>query len=303
MGLAIRDNDALRTNPPAGDEYLSEGGSDWLWAVFAIFTFIFLVFFVLTWRARAGEKIFHYLFAIALLTGSVAYFAMASDLAWDVIPQANNVSLFSTTRQIFFAKYVYWVVSFPVVIIAIGLLSGVSWATIIYNIALSWIWVLSYLFSAYTASNYKWGFFALGTTAYLALAFSTLAQGHRGATRLGYTRDHSGLAGWTNFIWFLYPIAFGVSDGGNVIGVTRSFIFFGILDLLLIPVLAIAVIFLARHWDYNRLNIAFTQYGRVPTNNGVFHEKHTTAPRSTAAPGTTGATTTANTTNTTTAAV
>lgn len=42
MGLIIRDNDALRTNPPAGDEYLSEGGSDWLWAVFAIFTFIFV---------------------------------------------------------------------------------------------------------------------------------------------------------------------------------------------------------------------------------------------------------------------
>ena len=42
MGLSIRDNDALRTNPPAGDEYLSEGGSDWLWAVFAIFTFIFV---------------------------------------------------------------------------------------------------------------------------------------------------------------------------------------------------------------------------------------------------------------------
>lgn len=289
MGLLIRDNDSLRTNPPAGDEYLSEGGSDWLWAVFALLLVTFLAFFVLTWMARAGEKIFHYLFAIALLTGSIAYFAMASDLAWDVIAQSNNVSIGSATRQIFFAKYVYWVVSFPVAIIALGLLSGVAWATIVYNIALSWIWVLSYLFSAYTASNYKWGFFALGTTAYLALAFSTLAQGHHGATRLGYTRDHAGLAGWTNLLWFLYPIAFGVSDGGNVIGVTGSFIFFGILDLLFIPVLALGFIFLSRRWDYNSLNIAFTQYGRVPTHAGVFPEKGNRAPvaPTAAGPGTT----------------
>lgn len=282
----MRDNDALRANPAAGDERLSDGGSDWLWAVFAIFLVTFLVFFVLTWMARAGEKVFHYLFAITLLTGSIAYFAMASDLAWDVVTQVNDVSFNSATRQIFFAKYVYWVVSFPAATIALGLLSGVSWATIIYNVTLAWIWVLSYLFSAYTASNYKWGFFALGTMAYFALAFSTLAQGHSGATRLGYTRDHSGLAGWTNFLWFLYPIAFGVSDGGNVIGVTQGFIFFGILDLLMIPVLAIAFIFLARRWDYNRLNLAFTQYGRVPATNSVFPEKHAAAPRSTAGTGT-----------------
>jgi bacteriorhodopsin len=148
---------------------------------------------------------------------------------------------------------------------------------------------LSYLFSAYTSSNYKWGFFALGTTAYLALAFSTLAQGQHGAKRVGYTRDHSGLAGWTNFLWFLYPIAFGVSDGGNVIGVTESFIFFGILDLLFNPVLAIAFIFLSRRWDYNRLNIAFTQYGRVPTNTGVFPKKTSTAaPHSAAGRGAAG---------------
>lgn len=60
---------------------------------------------------------------------------MASDLAWTVVNQRHNGS-----RQIFFAKYVYWVVSFPVVIIALGLISGVSWATILWNVTLAWIW-------------------------------------------------------------------------------------------------------------------------------------------------------------------
>jgi bacteriorhodopsin len=137
--------------------------------------------------------------------------------------------------------------------------------------------ILSYLFSAYTYSKYKWGFFAIGQMAHFALLFSTLAQGHSGARRVGYTRDHMALAGYTNFIWLLYPIAFGLSDGGNRIGVTPSLIFFGILDLLLVPVLAYAFIFLARKWDYNRLNLAFTQHGRVAHADGTFPDKRTGA--------------------------
>ena len=94
----------------------------------------------MTWTARAGEKIFHYLFAISLLAGTIAYFAMASDLGWSLISQANNLDTMGATRQIFFAKYAYWVVAFPAIIIALGLLSGVSLATIVYNVALSWAW-------------------------------------------------------------------------------------------------------------------------------------------------------------------
>lgn len=140
--------------------------------------------------------------------------------------------------------------------------------------------ILAYLFTAYTYSTYKWGFYAFGTLAYLLLAFNTLAGGHRSlATReLGAVRTHHlGLAGWTNLLWLNYPIAFGISDGGNVIGVTGSFIYFGILDLLLVPVLALAFVSLARKWDYGRLNIAFTQYGRVRSNPGTFPEKEATA--------------------------
>ena len=65
---------------------------------------------------------------------------MASDLGWSLIPQANNVSTMGATRQIFFAKYVYWVVASPAIIMALGLLNGIPWATIVYNVALSWAW-------------------------------------------------------------------------------------------------------------------------------------------------------------------
>ncbi|KAK3988144.1 hypothetical protein QBC44DRAFT_329849 [Cladorrhinum sp. PSN332] len=277
--MAILDarNDALRTNPPAGEQHLSTNGSNWLWAVTALFGVTLLALFAHKFRARGGERFFHYLFIVANFVGLIAYFAMAADLAWDVIAQANQRDN-GLDRQIFWAKYVFWVVSFPAIIIALGVLSGISWATIFFNVVLSWIWVISYLVAAYTRSNYKWGFFAFGVLAHIFLALSTLQHGMRSATRVGIRRDYTMLSGYANFLWLLYPIAWGLSDGGNVIGVTSSFIFFGILDLLLVVGFSIAVIVLSRRWDYGRLNIAFTQYGRVPTHTGTFPEKQAANP-------------------------
>lgn len=102
------------------------------------------------------------------------------------------------------------------------------------------------------------------------------------ADRVEVGRDHTMLAGWVNFLWFLYPIAFAVSDGGNVIGVTQSLIFFGILDLLLVAGTAFAFLFLAGKWDYSRMNLHFTQYGRVSSHgNGLHPEKRHIGPTGT----------------------
>jgi len=137
-------NDALKVNPQGGQSHLSEGGSDWLFAVMACFALAFLAYYVLSFRPRHGEKIFHYLFTIALLVGAISYFSMASGLAYSVIPTHLHTRD-AATYQIFFAKYIFWVVAFPVIITALGLISGVSWATIFFNIFLAWIWYVKFL--------------------------------------------------------------------------------------------------------------------------------------------------------------
>jgi len=98
-----------------------------------------LVFFGLSLKPRHGEKIFHYLFTIALFVGAISYFAEAADLGWSLVPTTNTQDN-GATRQLFFAKYINWVVAFPSAIISLGLLSGVAWATIVFNIFLSWTW-------------------------------------------------------------------------------------------------------------------------------------------------------------------
>jgi len=270
-----RTNDALRINPPNGDTYaLSTHGSDWLWALCAFYSFSVLVFVGLSFIARNGERIFHYLFTIATLTGAIAYFAMASDLGSTPIVTSDNLA---GTREIFYARYINWFVSWTALVIAVGLLSGVSWATIVFNIALEWTWVATWLSGALVATTYKWGFFVFGVFAYALLAFSLLFNGSVSARRVGVARDHSVLSGYLVFLWMLYPIAWGLDDGGNRIKVTSGFIFFGILDLFTVPLLGYAFMALSSRWEYESLNLYFTQYGRVRRDN-AFREKPAVAP-------------------------
>ncbi|KAH8810589.1 heat shock protein 30 [Xylogone sp. PMI_703] len=276
--ILARTNDALRINPPTADNNLTVGGSDWLWAVTAVYIFILLAVVGTQFFARNGERIFHYLFIVSLLVGSVTYFAQASDITGIPVRQVNQISRHPGTRQIFFARYINWFVGWVPLIIAIGLFSGVSWATIVYNIALMWIWVASWLSGAYVETTYKWGFFAFGLFAELLLCASLLHTGSVTARRLSVRTHYFVIAGWLVFLWLLYPIAYGLSDGGNRISTTSGFIFFGILDILTVPVIAVATLILARTWDYRNLNLYFTQYGRVAESGGDLPEREKAAP-------------------------
>ncbi|TGJ82910.1 hypothetical protein E0Z10_g5840 [Xylaria hypoxylon] len=115
------------------------------------------------------------------------------------------------------------------------MLSGASWTTIITNITCFWIWALAYIAAAYTTTSYKWAFFAFGSFTWLILALSTLNESREAAQRLGIARDYRIPSVRVNRIWPPYPVAFALTDGANVLGVTGGFIFVGILDILMMP--------------------------------------------------------------------
>jgi bacteriorhodopsin len=265
-----RTNDALKINPPPGQHHLSTSGSDWMWTICAIYCLGLISVIGLSYFARAGEKIFHYLFIFSFFVGSVAYFTTASDLGSVAVVQTMGDD---KTRQIFYAKYINWFLSWPPLLVAIGLISGVSWSTIVYNILLCWIFVVCNLIGALIPSTYKWGFFVFGTVASFLLVASLLSNGLVTSKRLGIHRHYLLLAGWLSFLYMLYPIAWGLNDGGNEISVTSGVIFVGILDCLTVPVIAALMLFWSRTWDYKSLNIYFTQYGRVAVQGGEFPEK------------------------------
>jgi bacteriorhodopsin len=211
----------------------------------------------MSFTGKEAERVFHYLFTFILLVGAITYFAQAADLGWSAVTQVDNLGN-GVIRQMFWVKYVNWVVAWPSLALCLGLISGVSWTTIICNIAIALQWPVCYLVVAFVTTSYKWGFFAFGTFGWLILAMSTINESREAAQLLGVDKDYIVLSVWLNLLWILYPIAWGLSDGGNKIGVTGTSVFFGVLDVLMVPGLAFLVLFFARKWDYRHLSIAFS---------------------------------------------
>jgi bacteriorhodopsin len=84
----------------------------------------------------------------------------------------------------------------------------------------------------------------------------------RYATALGkdVRRAHFVTAVWIWFLWMCYPVCWGISEGGNVIAPDSEFIFYGILDCLLIPLSSALLLWSHRNIDPARLGISMRDY-------------------------------------------
>jgi len=297
-----RSNNALNINPPNANRHLTTSGSDWLWAVTAVFGIALLSWLAWTlMRHKAqnavantahppknngnvndhlnngvhrqgnplyGERILHYLWTLAAFIGFIAYFTMASDLGSTPVRQyLHNGGNSQQTRQIFYVRYIFWFLAWPLVLTANLLVAGVSWATILFIIALQEIWVVSWLSGALVRTSYKWGYFAFDLFAYFILAYLLLSWGMQHAKRVLTHKTYTPLAGFLVLLWAIYPISWGLSEGANRLSVTGEMVFYGILDLITIPIYGTLFLILSKRVASNHLN--FTQTGRVGYTDNI----------------------------------
>ncbi|KAF7793033.1 hypothetical protein EIP86_004138 [Pleurotus ostreatoroseus] len=275
---------SLDQNPPNADRHITAGGSDWLWAVFAIMALADLGMIAWSFMRPRGTRFFHNIATVILTTATVAYFAMASDLGATPV-QAEFSRGTTFTRQIWFVRYIQWFITFPLLLLLVLFSTGLSLSDILTTCFFAWVVVVCGLCGALTVSTYKWGFFVLGVAALLYIWSSLLGHGPRttfnagAGVRSGYVRG----AGFIAFITMLYPIAWGVSEGGNVISPTGEMIWYGILDLILGPLFLYYFVFALRNIDYGLFGFHSGKYTDGPY--GATGAGYGAGPRTTAAAG------------------
>lgn len=78
------------------------------------------------------------------------------------------------------------------------------------------------------------GFFTFGTVSFFVVAYTIAFEGRAYSRTLGpdVARTYTTCGAWTAAIWLVYPIIWGVCEGGNVISSDSEAIAYGILDLL-----------------------------------------------------------------------
>lgn len=247
-------NGVFDSNPSNSDITINTHGSDWLWAVFAIMLFTDIG--MIAWMATLpkGRRVFHHLAIIILTTASIAYFSMASNLGGTPI----ETEFFQrATRSIWYVRYIDWVITTPALLLELLLATGLPLSDIIATIFFDEVMIITGLVGALVASQYKWGFFAFGMAAEFYIWWILIGPALSSSTALGpeFRKAYMASAFFLSFVWLFYPIAWGLCDGGNVIGADGEMIFYGILDVIAKPVFTVFHIFQLSKVDYTKLQL------------------------------------------------
>ncbi|KAG0650256.1 opsin like protein [Hyphodiscus hymeniophilus] len=263
-GIFKRSNDALNANPNdfmypmSSDINITTHGSDWYWAVTAVMAVSTIAFMGLSFTVpRRNPSI--------TMVAAIAYFTMASNLGYAAIPvefQRSNPKVAGFYREIFYVRYIDWVVTTPLLLLDILLTAGLPWPTILYTLLVDEIMVITGLVGALVASSYKWGYFVFAMVALFFIAFNVCWVGLQQARVLGQNigKTYMICAVWTIALWFIYPIAWGLCEGGNIISPDSEAVFYGILDILAKPVFGALLIMGHRTIDPRSLGFNFREY-------------------------------------------
>ncbi|KAL8706937.1 MAG: hypothetical protein Q9201_000098 [Fulgogasparrea decipioides] len=243
-------------------------------------TFIFIG---LSFTKPRPHRIFHYITAAITMVAAIAYFTMASDLGQTGIPvefvrSNSKVSGTATNqnREIFYVRYIDWSITTPLLLLDLLLTAGIPWPTVLYTILIDEIMIVTGLIGALVQSSYKFGYFAFGCAAFLWVAFTVTVTARQYAKTLGgdILRTYTICGVWTIFLWFLYPIAWGLSEGGNVIAPDSEAVFYGVLDIMAKPVFGALLLWGHRNIDPSRLGLHIRDYHEDPAVAGGSHSGH-----------------------------
>jgi len=263
-------NRALHTNPfvvndRTVDIHITTRGSDWYWTVMSIMGTTWLVILGSAFLKPASNRIFHYLLAAVAFVAMIEHYSIASNLGWvpiDVEWHRSSHLTAGANRQIWYVRYIAWFITWPLLTLALLLTVVAPAAVTLWTLFLSATMAVLAEVGALVRTDYKWGYYAFWLFSWCLLGYYLVFAPRRYATALGSDigRIHISGAGWIWFLWMLYPICWGVSEGGNVIPPDSELIFYGILDVLLIPVTS--AVFLFQHWrvDPARLGLRLRSY-------------------------------------------
>lgn len=160
-----RRNNALNLNPSTlngrtADISSTVRGSDFYYAVCAVMGATSLTILGLSYMKPRSDRIFFYMTAALNATACLAYFSMGSNLGFAPIGVEfvrSNPKVAGMYREVFYARYIDWVVTTPLLLMDLMLTAAVPWPTILWTIFLDEAMIITGLIGALVQSRYKFG--------------------------------------------------------------------------------------------------------------------------------------------------
>lgn len=219
-------------------------------------------------RRPHSQRLFHQITGFLLAVAAIAYFSMGSNLGQtpieaEFLPRGSSQVRAAGSREIFYARYIDWVITTPLLLTDLCLTAGLPWSTIVGVILADEVMVITGLIGALTQTAYKWGYWTFGMFALFYVTWILLMDGRKAVNVLGgpAKKTYYACGVLTIGLWPLYPIAWGLSEGGNVIHPDSEVIFYGILDVLAKPVFSFMLLYGHRHIEFRTLGLNIPELG------------------------------------------
>ena len=164
-----------------------------------------------------AKRLYHVITTLIVIFASISYFAMAT---------GHGVSIHTTTirsqhehvpdtfheiqREVYWARYVDWALTTPLLLLDLSLLAGMNGAHITMAIIADIIMILTGLFAAFGSEGtpQKWGWYTIACIAYLVVVWHLAING-RASAQANSRKVGSfflAIAGFTLVIWTAYPM-------------------------------------------------------------------------------------------------
>ncbi|KAL8640205.1 MAG: hypothetical protein Q9228_002852 [Teloschistes exilis] len=231
----------------------TETGNRALWVVFVIMLLSSLAFYIMAFRVPVQKRLFHILTAFITTFATLSYYAMAvgDGVGQNKILIKHTEKHFPDTydtiyREVYWARYVDWSVTTPLLLLDLCFLAGLSGASILVAVVADIIMILTGLFAAFQVDEApKWGWYAMACIAYLVVVYQLAINGRETAK----AKDNktatffAAIGGFTFLLWTIYPIIWGIADGSRNIDVNAEIIAYAVLDILAKPVFGFWLLF------------------------------------------------------------
>ena len=226
-----------------------------------------IVFSGLSFTVPISKRLYHVITTLIVTFAAISYFAMVSTNHTSQLsrPHSTNthfqatghgISYHHTTetethkhvpdtyqdvyRQVYWARYVDWSLTTPLLLLDLCLLAGLNGGHILIAIVADIIMILTGLFAAFGSEGtpQKWGWYTIACIAYLVVIWQLAVNGRGKAMAKGGKVGNffAAIGGFTLVIWTIYPIVWGVADGARRASVDSEIIAYAVLDVLAKPV-------------------------------------------------------------------
>ncbi|EED19097.1 opsin, putative [Talaromyces stipitatus ATCC 10500] len=222
-------------------QHIHDTGKRTLWVVVVLMAISALAFYTLAARVRVQSRLLHTLTALITTVSFLSYLAMATGEGVTYkhsivhhphkhVPDTHQEYL----RQIFWVRYLNWIITTPLILINIALLGGLNGANLVVAISADLIMFAAGLTATFSHDERRWVWYTITIIAFLTVGFQVGVNGAR-SVRRGADQHRAlftSFAGANLLVFLLYPIILAASPLSQRISVDAETVAWAIHDIL-----------------------------------------------------------------------